>query len=80
MNLPSWFTRFAKATSRLTGRPGTFAVATGVVLVWAAPGPVFGYSDTWQLVINTSTSSPAIVDRARLAIDNAASARLATNI
>ena len=52
----SWFTRFAKQTSRAAGRPIAFAVALGVILVWAATGPMFHYSDTWQLVINTSTT------------------------
>jgi low affinity Fe/Cu permease len=52
----SWFTRFAKATSRLAGRPTTFALATGVILVWLATGPIFHYSDTWQLAINTGTT------------------------
>ncbi|MET0621577.1 MAG: low affinity iron permease family protein [Pyrinomonadaceae bacterium] len=52
----SWFTRFAKWTARATGRPAAFAVAAGVVLVWATTGPLFGFSDTWQLVINTGTT------------------------
>lgn len=50
------FTRFAKWTSRATGHPTTFVVAVLIVLVWAATGPIFGLSDTWQLVINTSTT------------------------
>ncbi|MEZ0334236.1 MAG: low affinity iron permease family protein [Gemmatimonadales bacterium] len=52
----SWFTRFAKAASRLAGRPGAFILATAVVLVWLASGPLFHFSDTWQLVINTGTT------------------------
>ena len=40
----------------MTGRPTAFAVAAGVVLAWALTGPIFRYSDTWQLVINTSTT------------------------
>jgi len=52
----SWFTRFAKATSRAAGRPGAFGVAIAVVVLWAATGPLFHYSDTWQLVINTGTT------------------------
>ena len=52
----SLFTRFAKATSRLAGRPLTFAVAAGVILVWLVTGPLFHYSDTWQLAINTGTT------------------------
>jgi low affinity Fe/Cu permease len=52
----SWFTRFAKLTARVTGRPSTFAVAVAVIIGWALTGPLFGYSDTWQLVINTGTT------------------------
>lgn len=52
----SLFTRFAKATSRLAGRPQAFILAAGIVLVWLASGPVFGFSDTWQLIINTGTT------------------------
>ncbi len=52
----SWFTRFAKWTARATGRPVAFLVAVTVVIVWAGTGPVFGFSDTWQLVINTGTT------------------------
>src|SRR4051794_5116585 len=52
----SRFTRLAKATSRLTGRPITFILAVGVILVWLVTGPLFRYSDTWQLVINTGTT------------------------
>jgi low affinity Fe/Cu permease len=52
----SWFTRFAKVTARATGHPLAFAAAFGVIVVWAVTGPVFGYSDTWQLVINTGTT------------------------
>src|SRR4051812_34724685 len=52
----SWFTRFAKWTSHVSGSPTAFALAIGIVLVWALTGPLFGYSDTWQLVINTGTT------------------------
>ncbi len=52
----SWFTRFAKWTSRFTGRPITFVFAVLVIVVWGVSGPVFGFSDTWQLVINTGTT------------------------
>ncbi len=51
-----WFTRTAKAASRFTGRPLCFALALGVVLAWVATGPLFDFSDTWQLVINTGTT------------------------
>ena len=50
------FTRFAKKTSTYTGRPITFIVAVLVIVVWAVTGPIFRFSDTWQLVINTSTT------------------------
>lgn len=52
----AWFTRFAKATARTTGRPVAFLLAFGTILVWVVSGPLFGYSDTWQLVINTGTT------------------------
>ena len=52
----SWFTVFAKATSRATGRPLAFALAGAVILVWIVTGPLFRFSDTWQLVINTGTT------------------------
>ncbi len=52
----SLFTRFAKATARAAGRPGAFAVATAALILWGASGPFFGFSDTWQLVINTGTT------------------------
>lgn len=48
--------RFAKWTARKTGQPITFMLAVGVVLVWIATGPLFAFSDTWQLVINTGTT------------------------
>ena len=52
----SRFTRFAKATSRLVGRPAAFISATGLVVLWGLSGPMFGYSEGWQLVINTGTT------------------------
>jgi low affinity Fe/Cu permease len=52
----SQFVRFAKATARVTGRPATFVVAVGIVVVWIVTGPLFHFSDTWQLVINTGTT------------------------
>jgi len=51
-----WFTRIAKAASRFTGRPLCFGLAVLVVLLWIVTGPMFGYSNTWQLVINTGTT------------------------
>ena len=52
----TWFTAFAQKTARLAGRPSAFMLATVVIIVWAVTGPIFGYSDTWQLVINTGTT------------------------
>lgn len=52
----SLFTRFAKATSRITGRPIAFAMAVLLIAVWLISGPIFHYSDSWQLVINTGTT------------------------
>jgi low affinity Fe/Cu permease len=52
----SRFTHFAKATARVTGRPAAFIVAVVVILTWLVTGPLFQYSDTWQLVINTGTT------------------------
>jgi low affinity Fe/Cu permease len=52
----SLFTRFATGASRATGRPATFVLAVAIVVVWAVTGPMFGFSDTWQLVINTGTT------------------------
>jgi low affinity Fe/Cu permease len=53
---PSPFTRLAKGTARFAGRPATFAAVVLLVLAWAISGPFFGYSDTWQLTINTFTT------------------------
>lgn len=50
------FGRMASRTSHLAGKPLTFLIAVAIVVIWAACGPLFGYSDTWQLVINTSTT------------------------
>ncbi len=47
---------FAKAVARVCGRPVVFTVAVGVIAVWILTGPIFGFSDTWQLVINTGTT------------------------
>jgi low affinity Fe/Cu permease len=53
---PSGFLRFSRAVSHVAGTPYAFAGAFAVVVVWAVTGPVFGFSDTWQLVINTGTT------------------------
>ena len=52
----SKFTRFAKWISRITGRPIAFVICVMIIFIWAITGPIFGFSDTWQLVINTSTT------------------------
>jgi low affinity Fe/Cu permease len=51
-----WFTRFAKWASRFTGRSASFGLAIALVLAWLVSGPLFHFSDTWQLVINTTTT------------------------
>jgi len=50
------FARFARWVERQVGRSSTFLLAIAAVLLWAACGPIFGWSDTWQLVINTATT------------------------
>ena len=52
----SVYSRFAKSASHFCGRPRTFMLAVAVIVVWVATGPVFEFSDTWQLVINTGTT------------------------
>jgi low affinity Fe/Cu permease len=52
----SGFTRFAKWTAYATGRPIAFIFAAALIVIWAITGPFFDFSDTWQLVINTSTT------------------------
>jgi low affinity Fe/Cu permease len=56
MNRSNWYTKFAKWASRFCGRPKVFAVAVGLIVVWIVTGPLFSFSDTWQLVINTGTT------------------------
>jgi low affinity Fe/Cu permease len=51
-----WFVRFAHWVALITGRPFTFVLAVTAIVIWALLGPLFGYSDTWQLVINTATT------------------------
>ena len=55
-SLIKWFDKISKVITRATGRPATFIVAATVVIAWAVLGPIFNYSDTWQLVINTGTT------------------------
>jgi low affinity Fe/Cu permease len=52
----SWFTRTANPAARAAGKPITFIIAVTILLIWAATGPIFHFSDTWQLVINTGTT------------------------
>jgi low affinity Fe/Cu permease len=56
MKHPNWFSHFASWTAAASGRPHTFALACLIIVVWAVTGPLFGFSDTWQLVINTGTT------------------------
>lgn len=50
------FTKIANAVAHASGKPVTFILCCGIILAWAVSGPVFGFSDTWQLVINTGTT------------------------
>jgi low affinity Fe/Cu permease len=52
----AWFTEFSKWIAEAAGHPISFSFALLTIIVWAATGPLFGYSDTWQLVINTGTT------------------------
>src|SRR5437867_370947 len=52
----TWFTRLTKWTAHISGRPATFILAAVIIVVWALLGRHFGFSDTWQLVINTGTT------------------------
>lgn len=51
-----FFSSFATAVADLSGKPATFVAAVAIVVIWAVSGPFFGYSETWQLVINTGTT------------------------
>lgn len=55
-NSRSFFTRLSQATAHWAGKPQTFFLALAIIVVWAISGPFFGFNDTWQLVINTSTT------------------------
>lgn len=50
------FTRIANYSAHMLGHPATFIVSTVLILIWAASGPFLGYSDTWQLIVNTATT------------------------
>ena len=56
MRSASWYSKFAKAASHFCGRPRVFTLAVAIIIVWIVTGPLFGFSDTWQLVINTGTT------------------------
>lgn len=56
MDLKESFVRISQRIAELTGHPFTFIGALAVIIVWAVCGPIFGFSDTWQLIINTSTT------------------------
>jgi low affinity Fe/Cu permease len=56
MSISKEFGNFAKATARISGRPATFGLALAILVVWGVTGPLFGFSDTWQLIINTGTT------------------------
>jgi low affinity Fe/Cu permease len=52
----SWFSDFAKKTARAAGQPVVFSLAAALIVLWLITGPFFGFSDTWQLIINTGTT------------------------
>ncbi len=56
MRKTSWYTRFAKQAAHFCGRPHVFAMAVAIIFAWIVTGPIFHFSDTWQLVINTGTT------------------------
>jgi low affinity Fe/Cu permease len=55
-NAKNWYDRFSKVAARIAGRSATFTAATAVILTWLITGPIFNFSDTWQLAINTATT------------------------
>ena len=56
MRTTTWYSAFAKAAAHFCGRPRVFVLAVLVIVAWIVTGPIFDYSDTWQLVINTGTT------------------------
>ncbi len=56
MNRTAWYSHFTKWAARITGRPITFTLAVALIAAWMITGPIFHFSDTWQLVINTATT------------------------
>lgn len=56
MRNTTWYSQFAKSAAHFCGRPRVFVLAVGIIVAWAITGPVFRFTDTWQLVINTGTT------------------------
>lgn len=56
MSIRDGFSRFSHAIAHLTGKPLTFVAACTLIVLWAVTGPLFGFSETWQLVVNTATT------------------------
>jgi low affinity Fe/Cu permease len=56
MQQTSWYSKFAKKAAHFCGRPRVFSIAVAIIFVWIVTGPIFKFSDTWQLVINTGTT------------------------
>jgi low affinity Fe/Cu permease len=56
MRSAAWYSRFAKAAAHFCGRPRVFTFAVAIIAVWLVTGPIFGFSDTWQLAVNTGTT------------------------
>ncbi len=56
MRTSTWYSGFAKSAAHFCGRPRTFSLAVAVIAIWLITGPIFSFSDTWQLVINTGTT------------------------
>ena len=56
MPATAWYSELAKSAAHFCGRPRVFVLAVAVIVIWVVTGPVFHYSDTWQLVINTGTT------------------------
>jgi low affinity Fe/Cu permease len=56
MRQVAWYSRFARTAAHFCGRPPVFVLAVGIIALWILTGPLFGFSDTWQLVINTGTT------------------------
>lgn len=57
MRRTTWYSKLAKSAAHFCGRPRVFAMALGIIVAWAVAGPLFGFSNTWQLVINTITTT-----------------------